>query len=380
MMELTDRHYRHLARRLSRHTLLWTEMVTARAVVHGERERLLGSDADGGPTVLQLGGSEPEVMAEAAVVGEAWGYDEININVGCPSDRVQSGRFGACLMAEPGLVAANVRAMRDAVDVPVTVKCRLGIDRDDSYASLEDFVRHVAGAGCEHVIVHARKAWLDGLSPKENRTIPPLRHEYVHRLKAAMPGLHVTINGGIDGWAAVHAHLAEVDGVMLGRHAYYHPAFLARADAEVFADLGDGRAPGDDLESLAEVARDYARYTQGWVEGGLKASLLLRHLVALFQDVPGARRWRRHLSEHGPRTRDAVALVDDALAFVLRDPGEAAVAALARDAHGGGGGGGGGGGDGDGDGDGGGGMARRGAAEGDDTDLRDAAPPRRRSA
>ena len=319
MMELTDRHYRYLARRLTRHTLSWTEMVTARAVVHGDRERLLGMAAGGGPTVLQLGGSEPAIMAEAAAVGEAWGHDEININVGCPSDRVQSGRFGACLMAEPALVAENVRAMRDAVSVPVTVKCRLGIDRDDSYEALERFVRHVADAGCEQVIVHARKAWLDGLSPKENRSVPPLRYEHVYRLKAAMPDLHVTINGGIADWASVHAHLAEVDGVMLGRHAYYHPAFLARADAEVFADLDDGHPPADDVAALADVARDYARYTQGWVERGLKASLLLRHLVALFQDVPGARRWRRHLSEHGPKTSDAIGLVEEALAFVAHE-------------------------------------------------------------
>ena len=336
MMELTDRHYRHLARRLSRHTLLWTEMVTARAVVHGDRERLLGTAPDGGPTVLQLGGSEPAIMAEAAAVGEAWGYDEINMNVGCPSDRVQSGRFGACLMAEPALVAENVRAMRDAVTVPVTVKCRLGIDRDDSYEALERFVRCIADAGVEQVIVHARKAWLDGLSPKENRSVPPLRYEHVYRLKAAMPHLHVSINGGIDEWSSVHAHLAEVDGVMLGRHAYYHPAFLARADAEVFADLAVGRAPADDPAALADVARDYARYAQGWVERGLKASLLLRHLIALFQEVPGARQWRRHLSENGPRTNDAIGLVDEALAFVDRGTGHEIGPADVRDGRSGG--------------------------------------------
>lgn len=329
MMELTDRHYRHLARRLSRHALLWTEMVTARAVVHGDRERLLGSDAGDGPVVLQLGGSEPAIMAEAAAVGEAWGYDEINMNVGCPSDRVQSGRFGACLMAEPELVAENLRAMRERVTVPVTVKCRLGIDRDDRYETLERFVAHVVDAGVEHVVVHARKAWLDGLSPKENRTVPPLRYGHVHRLKAAMPELHVTINGGIGDWPAVHAHLGAVDGVMLGRHAYYHPAFLARVDAEVFADLDGGRAPADDVAALAAVARDYARYAQGWVDRGLKASLLLRHLVALFQERPGARQWRRHLSEHGPRTTDAIGTVETALAFVERASSAARVPASA---------------------------------------------------
>lgn len=315
-MELTDRHYRYLARLLSRHTLLWTEMVTARAVVHGDRERLLGTDDDAGPVVLQLGGSEPEIMAEAARVGEDFGYDEININVGCPSDRVQSGRFGACLMAEPSLVADCLRAMRDAVTVPVTVKCRLGIDRDDSYEALESFVRHIADAGCEHVIVHARKAWLDGLSPKENRTVPPLRYDHVYRLKKTLPDLHVTINGGIADWASIQGHLDEVDGVMLGRHPYYRPAFLADADSVVFPMLGGGLPPDSDSASLAAVARDYALYAQTWVDDGLKASLLLRHLIALFQEIPGARQWRRHLSEQGPRSRDAVGLVDEALAFV----------------------------------------------------------------
>ena len=326
MMELTDRHFRHLARLLTRHALLWTEMLTARAVINGERERLLGTGAGDAPLVLQLGGSDPGEMAEAAAVGEAWGHDEININVGCPSDRVQSGRFGACLMAEPALVAANVRAMREAVSVPVSVKCRLGIDRDDSYAVLEDFVRHVADAGCEHVIVHARKAWLDGLSPKENRSVPPLRPEYVYRLKAALPELHITLNGGIDDWSSIHRHLGEVDGVMLGRHAYYKPAFLGEVDAALFGELPGGLPPADGVPALAACARDYARYTQGWVERGLKASLLLRHLVPLFQERPGARQWRRHLSEHGPRTNDAVALVEEALAFVERAAAPAAAA------------------------------------------------------
>ena len=359
MMELTDRHYRHLARRLSRHALLWTEMLTARAVIHGDRERLLGNDPADGPTVLQLGGAEPAEMAEAARIGEAWGYAEINMNVGCPSDRVQSGRFGACLMAEPELVAANVRAMREAVAVPVTVKCRLGIDRQDDYGALERFVATVADAGCEYLTVHARKAWLDGLSPKENRTVPPLRYEHVYRLKRQRPSLHVTINGGIVDWPSVHAHLERVDGVMLGRHAYYRPAFLASVDRELFGEASsDGRradgpraiAPertdpaveragptsgesggrvagtpmraggdGASVAALAAVARDYARYTQRVVDAeGVRANVLLRHLIALFQEVPGARQWRRRLGEEGPRTRDAVTLVEEALAHVER--------------------------------------------------------------
>lgn len=316
MMELTDRHYRHLARLLSRHALLWTEMVTARAVIHGDCERLLGQGKNEGPVVLQLGGSEPALMREAALIGESFGYDEINMNVGCPSDRVRSGRFGACLMAEPELVAACVVAMRDAVRVPVTVKCRLGIDRSDSYEALAHFVRHVADAGCEQIIVHARKAWLDGLSPKENRTVPPLRYDHVYRLKSAFPDLHVTLNGGIDDWASIHRHLAEVDGVMLGRHAYYHPGFLGTVDEALFPMLANGRSDHVDTASLASVARAYAAYAQPFVDGGLKASLLLRHLIALFQEVAGARLWRRHLAEHGPRSRDAIGLVEEALSFV----------------------------------------------------------------
>lgn len=316
MMELTDRHYRHLARLLSRHALLWSEMVTARAVIHGDRERLLGQGANEGPVVLQLGGSDPALMREAALIGESFGYDEINMNVGCPSDRVRSGRFGACLMAEPELVAACVVAMRDAVRVPVTVKCRLGIDRSDSYDALEHFVRHVRDAGCEQVIVHARKAWLDGLSPKENRTVPPLRYDHVYRLKASLPDLHVTVNGGIDDWASIHAHLAHVDGVMLGRHAYYYPGFLGTVDAELFPMLAGGRPCVVDTAALGGVARAYAAYAQPFVDGGLKASLLLRHLIALFQEVPGARQWRRHLAENGPRSKDAIGLIEQALSFV----------------------------------------------------------------
>jgi tRNA-dihydrouridine synthase A len=317
MMELSDRHFRYLARLLTRHSLLYTEMLTSKAVIKGDREYLLGTDDADYPVVLQLGGSDPVEMAEAASIGEAWGYDEINMNVGCPSDRVQSGRFGACLMAEPHTVAACVSAMQDKVQVPVTVKCRLGIDRDDSYSALENFVQVVRDAGCQHFIVHARKAWLDGLSPKENRTIPPLRYPFVYKLKETLPDLHITINGGVETWSEVHTHLKHVDGVMSGRKAYYQPAFLGDADASVFTDLPNAKPSTSDVESLAKVARAYAQYVQRWIERDVRASALTRHIVSLYHEVPGARLWRRHMSENASQCTDAVQLVEDALVHVL---------------------------------------------------------------
>lgn len=313
MMELTDRHYRYLARLLSQHALLYTEMLTSGAVLNGDRAYLLGSDLVDAPCVLQLGGSDPGAMAEAASIGQDWGYSEINMNVGCPSDRVKAGRFGACLMAEPDLVASNVSAMQNAVSIPVTVKCRLGIDRDDSYEAVENFISGVADAGCQHFVVHARKAWLDGLSPKENRSVPPLRYDHVYRLKKAFPSLHITINGGIDSWESIDAHLQHVDAVMLGRKAYYDPAFLARVDTQLYPDAPEGKPDRDDVEALAEVARAYALYAKEWVDAGLRPMTLIRHVVPLFQSVPGARQWRRHLSENAARTTDVVSLVDDAL-------------------------------------------------------------------
>ena len=317
MMELTDRHYRWLVRRQTRHTLLWTEMLTSAAVVHGDRERLLGH-ADDGPVVLQLGGSDPVQMAEAAAIGEAMGYGEININCGCPSDRVQAGRFGACLMAEADLVGSLVASMQRSVRVPVTVKCRLGIDRDDSYEALERFVETVAGQGCRYFVVHARKAWLDGLSPRENRTVPPLRYEFVYRLKARFPDLHITLNGGLPGPAAVQDHLTRVDGIMLGRAGYYTPASLAEADAAVFPDVPDGIADSSSTDDLAEVARAYAQYMNDWMQTGVRASTLSRHVIALFQEVPGARLWRRRLSEGASTTTDACDLIEYALEPVLQ--------------------------------------------------------------
>jgi len=317
MMELSDRHFRYLARLLSRHSLLYTEMLTSKAIIHGDREYLLGTGDVDHPVVLQLGGSDPSEMAEAAGIGEAWGYDEININVGCPSDRVQSGRFGACLMAEPETVASCVRAMQDVVQIPVSVKCRLGIDRDDSYEALELFVRQVADAGCNVFIVHARKAWLDGLSPKENRNIPPLRYPFVYRLKETLPDLHITINGGVQSWEEVEQHLHYVDGVMSGRKAYYTPGFLGRADQRVFCDMPDRLPEIVSAVELAGVAREYAQYVQSWVDKGVRATALTRHMVALYHDMPGARLWRRHLSENGAGCTDVPQMVEDALDHVL---------------------------------------------------------------
>lgn len=341
MMELTDRHYRYLARLLSRHTLLYTEMLTAAAVIHGDQSYLLGKHPVEGPVVLQLGGSDPAQMAEAAAIGEQWGYGEINMNVGCPSDRVKAGRFGACLMAEPELVKNVVEAMQRSVTIPVSVKCRLGIDRDDSYEALHQFVGTVAESGCRHFIVHARKAWLDGLSPKENRSIPPLRYEYVYRLKNAYPHLHITINGGIESLDSAQEHLRAVDGVMIGRAAYYHPALLADVDARLFADINPAvptgtrgelsliKASGSDpatasaalseTEVLSQIAMAYAHYMQDWMVQGVRLSAMSRHLVSLFQKVPGARQWRRHISEQANQSDSAITLVSDALSYV-NDP------------------------------------------------------------
>jgi len=317
MMELTDRHYRVLARLLTTRTVLYTEMLTTGALLNGDREYLLGKDAGDNPVVLQLGGSDPVAMAEAASVGEAWNYDAVNINVGCPSDRVKSGRFGACLMAEPGLVGDCVRAMQSAVKIPVTVKCRLGIDRDDSYESLRSFVEIVASSGCTHFVVHARKAWLDGLSPKENRTIPPLRYEFVYRLKQEFPTLRIDINGGVTTMGEATSHLERVDGVMIGREAYYNPSLLLSADKDIYGVSIDRSIIADTTEQLASVARAYAAYMQTKHEHGLRINSMSRHLISLYQGIPGARQWRRHLSEQAANASNAVDLVEGALQFVL---------------------------------------------------------------
>ncbi|MDR6294622.1 MULTISPECIES: tRNA dihydrouridine(20/20a) synthase DusA [Inquilinus] len=314
MMDWTDRHCRFFLRLISRHALLYTEMVTTGAVLHGDRDRILGFSGPEHPVALQLGGSDPEAMAKSAAIGAERGYDEININVGCPSDRVQSGRFGACLMAEPATVAACVSAMRAACDVPVTVKSRIGIDDRDSYELLAEFIGTIAAAGCDTFTVHARKAWLSGLSPKENREIPPLRYDVVHRLKRDFPHLTIAINGGITSLDAAEAQLALVDGVMIGREAYQNPWMLAEADRRIF---GDSDAP---VRSRQEIVEAFLPYVEAMRSQGAPLGAMTRHLLGLYQAVPGARAFRRHIAENAHRAgagpevlRTAVDLVESAI-------------------------------------------------------------------
>jgi len=311
MMDWTDRHDRYFLRLLSAHARLYTEMVTSAAVLHGDRERLLGFDPVEHPVALQLGGSDPGDLAHAARIGEDFGYDEINLNVGCPSDRVQSGRFGACLMREPQLVAECIAAMAAAVRIPVTVKCRIGVDDQDPQTSLFAFVDTVARAGCTHFIVHARKAWLQGLSPRENRDIPPLDYPLVYRLKAAFPDRTFVINGGIADLEACQTHLARVDGVMLGRAAYQTPYILADVDRILFSQEG---AP----VSRRAVVEAYLEHMEREVAAGTPLHAMTRHILGLYHGRPGARSWRRHLSENACRpgatpdiVRQALALVED---------------------------------------------------------------------
>ena len=312
MQEWTDRHDRYFLRLISRRTLLYTEMIVAEAVPHGDQARLLGFDPAEKPVALQLGGAEPEKLARAAAIGEGFGYDEINLNVGCPSDRVAAGRFGACLMAEPATVAAAVAAMRRACARPVTVKCRIGIDDADGYDDLYRFVDVVAAAGCRTFIVHARKAVLGGLSPKQNREIPPLHYEHVYRLKRERPELEIVINGGIRSWDAVETHLRQVDGAMIGREAYQNPYFLAEAEARIW---GDGRK----VPSRRAVAEAMLPYIEARLAEGVRLSAITRHLLGLFQGIPGARAWRRYLSENANRPGAGPEVVRQALALVGDD-------------------------------------------------------------
>ncbi|MFM9901059.1 MAG: tRNA dihydrouridine(20/20a) synthase DusA [Polaromonas sp.] len=292
MMDWTDRHCRYFHRLLSRHALLYTEMVTTGALIHGDVARHLRFNAEEHPVALQLGGSDPADLARCAQLGEQWGYDEININCGCPSERVQRGAFGACLMAEPQLVADCVKAMVDVVGVPVTVKHRVGIDKTESHDFVRDFVGTVADAGCRVFIVHARNAWLKGLSPKENREVPPLRYEMVHRLKTDFPHLTIAINGGITQTAQVAEQLQHTDGVMVGREAYHNPWWMASWDADFF-----GATPTDitresvEADMVAYMAREAA-------EHGTPFSAIARHMLGLRHGQPGARRWRQVWSDH----------------------------------------------------------------------------------
>lgn len=314
MMDWTDRHCRVFHRLMTRRARLYTEMLTTGAIIHGDRQRLLGFDPSEHPVALQLGGSDPGDLAIAARIGEDFGYDEINLNVGCPSDRVKDGRFGACLMAEPGLVARGVDAMKRAVRIPVTVKCRIGIDDQDPEVALDVLARDVVAAGCDALIVHARKAWLNGLSPKENRDIPPLDYDRVYRLKAAMPDIPVIINGGIASLDEAKQHLGHVDGVMLGRAAYHDPWRLLAVDSELFGESAPHTAMKHVFEAMAP-------YIERQLAQGVRLHSITRHFVGAFHGVPGARAFRRHLAENGVKPgagvnvlRDAIALVEDRVA------------------------------------------------------------------
>jgi tRNA-dihydrouridine synthase A len=311
MMDWTDRHCRVFHRLMSRRARLYTEMLTTGAIIHGDRKRLLGFDPSEHPVALQLGGSEPADLATAAKIGEDFGYDEINLNVGCPSDRVKDGRFGACLMAEPALVAEGVAAMKRAVKIPVTVKCRIGIDDQDPEMALDVLARGVVAAGADALIVHARKAWLNGLSPKENRDIPPLDYDRVYRLKAVLPDVPVIINGGIGSLAEAKQHLDHVDGVMLGRAAYQEPWRLLDVEPQLFGEAAPCATMKDVFEAMFP-------YIEAQLALGARLHSMTRHFVGAFHGVPGARAFRRHLAEKGVRSgagvdvlRDAIALVED---------------------------------------------------------------------
>jgi tRNA-dihydrouridine synthase A len=319
MMDWTDRHCRVFHRLISRRARLYTEMLTTGAILHGDRRRLLGFDPSEHPVALQLGGSDPADLATAAKIGEDFGYDEINLNVGCPSDRVKDGRFGACLMAEPALVADGVAAMKRAVKIPVTVKCRIGIDDQDPEIALDVLARSVVVAGADALVVHARKAWLNGLSPKENRDIPPLDYDRVYRLKAALPNVPVIINGGIGSLAEAARHLDHVDGVMLGRTAYQEPWRLLEVDPELFGEAAPYATMKDVFEAMFPYIED--QLTQG-----ARLHSMTRHFVGAFHGVPGARAFRRHLAEKGVKPGAGVDVLCDAIALVEDRAAEAVAA------------------------------------------------------
>jgi tRNA-dihydrouridine synthase A len=301
MMDWTDRHCRYFHRLLTPHARLYTEMVVAQAVLHGDRKRLLGFNQTEHPVALQLGGSDPILLREAAQIGADFGYDEINLNCGCPSDRVQSGRFGACLMREPELVRDCVAAMQSVVSIPVTVKCRLGVDEFDSYEHFRQFVDVVSESGCKVFVVHARKAWLKGLSPKENREKPPLWYDRAYRLKAERPDLTVVLNGGLEDVPSCLAALEQLDGVMLGRAAYHQPYLLALLDQAMYASV-----PATHEHVIEQMQHYIERYLE--TDAHAKAKHVTRHMLGLYQSVPGVRAWRQALTE-GAQLRDAARLL-----------------------------------------------------------------------
>ena len=316
MMGWTDRHARYFLRLITKHSLLYTEMVNTGALLHntqkvGSQKRLLAFNPQEHPLALQLGGSDPQVLALSALMVEDAGFDEVNLNVGCPSDRVKSGNFGACLMAQPELVADSVFAMKSKVGIPVTVKCRIGIDDMESYQSLEHFINIVAEGGCDTFIVHARKAWLKGLSPKQNREIPPLKYDYVYRLKSEKPELNIVINGGIKTIEAVRQQLEYVDGVMIGREAYHNPYMLASVDQDIYQDTDAA------LKSREEIVYQMYDYIDSEITKGTKLHSITRHILGLYQGCRGARAWRRYLSENSHAADADSSVVKVALTRVM---------------------------------------------------------------
>lgn len=326
MLDCTDRHERYFLRLISKHILLYSEMVAANAVLHTKPEQFLGHEPFEYPAVLQLGGSNPSDLAQASKLVEAAGFQEVNLNCGCPSDRVQNGNFGACLMKSKGLVADCFKAMQDAVSIPVSIKCRIGVDEFDSWEFFTDFIQTIRDAGCKVFIIHARKAWLQGLSPKENREVPPLHYDFVHRLKAEMPDLNLSINGGIKTLDQVEEQLKDLDGVMVGREAYENPWFLRDADARIF---GDKRPESEDPAAIAAgkalpatrkaLLEAYLPYVEKQTAEGCPATILVHHLYGLFTGLPGARKFRQMLSNNAPRAAEhggAAALIRAAMDLV----------------------------------------------------------------
>ncbi len=308
MMDWTDRHDRYFLRLIAPDIQLYTEMITTHALIHGDVQYLLGFDTREKYVALQLGGSDPNQLAHCAKLGEEFGYDEINLNTGCPSPRVSSGRFGACLMLEPQLVADCIAAMQAAVTIPVTVKCRIGVDQYDSYESLTNYIKTVAAGGCRTFIIHARKAWLSGLSPKQNREVPPLRYEVVRQIKQDFPHLTIILNGGIKTLDSIENELSSVDGVMIGREAYSNPYFLATLQARYF--------PNTVLLNRHEVVQALLPYVCKQLDLGLKLHCITRHLFGLFHGLPGASAWRRHLSVQGSKTGAGIEVIEQALNYI----------------------------------------------------------------
>ena len=309
MMDYTDRHDRYFLRLLSKRMLLYTEMVTCQALMYGDAKRFLKFNESEHPIALQLGGSNPEDLAVCSQMAEQTGYDEVNLNVGCPSDRVKSGKFGACLMAEEKLVAECISAMQLNVKIPVTVKCRIGIDEQDELKQLPIFIQTIADAGCENIIIHARKAWLKGLSPKENRDVPPLNYPLVYDIKKQYPNLNITINGGVQSLDEAENHLKFVDGVMIGRVAYHNPYTLIDVDSRFYGETKINK-------SRHEILMEYYPYIDQQLSKGIKLSQISRHILGLFQGLPGARAWRRYISENANKSGANCKVIKDAAKFV----------------------------------------------------------------